>query len=425
MTIKRFFAVYWPVLPMIAVLCALVLFDLDTIGYSPFESNECNLQETSQGGLSEALYRPLTSWVFHSQPSPRVQVMTITSGSEPESILTNTCDARLFLSSLIDRLNAAHVEMIVIDKYYSSDSCGEPEKNTPFLKAMSDSIVPIVAGRPTHAPPGSDKKDSCLALSKSVDFGPHVHFGVTRLNADTHKIPLQWFVLQNDSDSTSTTTNGDSLALVAAEQADKNLTTRSDISRLLKTSQHPYGSFISLPQAIPAMQLFCAAGPDDLANKTWGSQCKSDSKNQPDLAGKIVVIGDQSEQDLQPFPEGENGQAYGVFLQAAYVEAILDSRFLKEVPLYISVTILVVWLGCVYFIFWLMKPEKAFVVSLLIYVALLLLGAMALLGFTYFIPIWMLWGAGLVLVLRYLESRGHLLGKHMHEHTFHRDKLEP
>ena len=226
---------YWVVLPLLLIMLALAVPELENMGYVPWESNPCDLQEISQGGFSGELYAPITRWALRVTPTPSVAIIYIDPKTEPAEILTNTCAARVFLSRLIQDLNTLRANVIVIDKFYSSGNCTEEPKNKIFLDTMDKTVVPVVVGQPTHALDNTSK-GGCLALSDKFDFDTkaNVHYGLTRLNSDTLKLPLRWPIFQpaakpNDPPIQLPEKSGvgDSLALVAATQQDPKEHTRT------------------------------------------------------------------------------------------------------------------------------------------------------------------------------------------------------
>lgn len=424
---------YWVILPLLVIMLLLAVPELDNMGYGLWPSDPCNLQEIDQGGFSSRLYAPLTRWALRFSPTPTVAIIYIDPKTEPSEILTNTCAARVFLSRLVQDLNTIHANVIVIDKYYSDTSCTEATSNKIFLNAMNKSVLPVVVGQPTHKLESKGKPGACLALSNRVKFddNANVHYGLTRLNSDTLKLPLRWPVFQENSNLEVPPTPiseesgaGDSLALVAARQQNPNIEKEESVQKLLAMHLHPYTTFLDLPH-VNAMTVLCSAEatPRDAYGKPFGDLCKGMvqplsnlDKNNLKLDGKIVVIGDKSEEDMQPFPGGEDKP--GIWLQANYIQSLLDHRFLREVPLRITLTGLVAFIFVVYWLFWFLQPERALIVGLITLAALLFLSLGVLVSTSYFTPLWALWGGGILVIFRYLETRAHHLSAQLkQQHT--------
>jgi CHASE2 domain-containing sensor protein len=138
--------------------------------------------------------------------------------------------------------------------------------------------------------------------------------------------------------------------------------------------------------------------------------------NNLQLNGKIVVIGDKVDQDMQPFPGGEKP---GVWLHANYIQSLLDHRFLREVPFSITLVSLLLFIFVVYCLFWYIEqPERALLLGLAVVIVLIVISLGILVATSYFTPLWALWGAGLLVIFRYLETQAHHLSAHLkHQRT--------
>ena len=109
---------------------------------------------------------------------------------------------------------------------------------------------------------------------------------------------------------------------------------------------------------------------------------------------------------MHPFPTTQapfrTNQRPGVFLQANYIQALLDHRFLQEIPLWLTVTGLVFFVIGVYCLYWShdkegklhLSVERAGIASLVVFAAMVLTSILAVLSMSYFTPLWALWGAG-------------------------------
>jgi hypothetical protein len=468
---------FWPVIPLLAILCALMLADFnDFMDYSPFATDPCGLQEIDQSGFSASLYNKLAGWVLHSPATssapnstyPNVSIVTIDANSAPPGLLNNACDERTFVARLTGDLNLFGAALIAIDKYYSPAYCGDSTMSGQFIQRVSASKIPVVIGRPTHALPTGAQSSGCLALSPRLVFPAtsKVFHGLTRLNSDILKIPLHWPVFKDTSSALPVPIQpaiglpappatppqpardpaGNGLALVAAETYNPGIAKAPRLTSLLGKQVHPYTTFLDLPN-LNAMAVLCNAEPAHKYSIDPGALTPQAPVTKPaaappptpdlcdpwviynasqlaslkqTLAGKIVVIGDLSEDDMQPFPGGEKP---GVFLQANYVQSILDQRFLVEIPMWLTLGCLLLFVIAVYCLYWShdvhgeahLTPEQAGLASALL---LLILAAISFgaLHFLYYTPVWALWGAGVFLLFRYLEASGHHRSQHLMAH---------
>jgi CHASE2 domain-containing sensor protein len=427
---------YRHLIPMVLILLVLTVPELE----KAWTWDPCALQQMDQDIFTTLLYRPLANWVLHfkSTQDPTVVIVYIDPATEPPELLTNTCLARVFLASLVDDISTLGAKAIVIDKFYSDTSCTDPASNETFKTAMTNKTIPIVVGAPTHLL--TDKKGTekgCLALSNKFDFGGQkVKYGLTRLNSDVLKLPLQWPVFLDTDDPTVNSPRndppdiGDTLSLVAARQIDPSVDTPGPVKNLITAKVHPYTNFLEL-SSTNAMTVRCSTEPDppDADNKEfncskmkWPSHSLGDQKL--DLAGKIVVIGDLSDQDMQPFPD-EKKERPGVYLQANYIQSILDRRFLQEIPLYLTLIGLTLFIVSIYCLHLFLDSRRALQVSLVMLAVVLLFSIVALLTWSYFTPLWALWTATIVVAVRFLETKAHHLSTEvMHDasHTPHGGK---
>jgi CHASE2 domain len=454
---------FWPVIPLGAILIALMFEDLHVMGWSPFEADQCGIAELDESSFSAKLYNPLAQWGVRHTGIPQVAIVYIDSVTEPAELVSNTCASRVFLAKLVQDLNKLRANVIVIDKYYSEDACGEQDKNALFKTALGTSGVPVVLGQPTHPLGDSSKTQGCIALSRGITFpaGSNVRFGLTRLDTDPLKLPTRWPVL-DDLDHPDTTpvllpdAAGDSLSLVAAKAQAPTLENIDPMPKLLTSGHHPYTTFLDLP-SIHAMTAICTAEdkplyadgtPVPCAARKWKQDAANIDGQQLNLMGKVVIIGDVTDADMQPFPKAVSpfpkGQVPGVYLHANYIQSLLDQRFLTQTPVWVTLTFLMLFVIGIYCLYWahdkdekpLLTPEKALIGSFILLGLMSLLSVIALLALNYFTPVWAIWGAGFFLVFRYLEASGHhrsqhLLGKlaggrkHSAEHASHSEDLIP
>lgn len=447
---------FWLVVPLVAILAALMMSDLgDFMGYSPFAANhQCALSDADQSSVSARLYMPIAKWALRYTPTPSVAIIYIDPAHDPADLLTNVCASRVFIARLINDLNAMAAHVIVIDKYISATACAEKDKNAVLMNAMTASKIPVVVGQDDHAFDGGSDASGCLALTPRLEFNSsNVHYGMVRIDTDVLKVPLRWPVFTDPTQSGASSAsavkqlpaaNGDTLSLVAAKVVDPNIESHPAIQKLLAKQIDPYTTFLKLPN-ITALTAMCSAEPSPRADidgqpgdelcKPWARPLDNINGRGLSLAGKIVVIGDLSDQDMKPFPTDQApfpaGKRPGVFLQANYVQALLDHRFLLEVPMAVTVGILVVYVFIVYCLYWAhdehgtprFNAEQAGLWSLAALAAVVLLSFLALVTMSYFTPLWALWGAGVFMVFRYLEATGHHRSQHLlghlagHHHT--------
>jgi CHASE2 domain-containing sensor protein len=451
---------FWLVIPLIGILVALMMSDIgDFMGYSPFfSSTACSLSDTSQSSISAKMYMPIAKWALRYTPSPSVALIYIDPAHDPPDLLTNVCASRAFLGRLVTDLNTLGAHVIVIDKYYSANACAEQDKNAAFLKAMDASKVPVVVGQADYALAEGSTASGCLALTPRLEFSKtsKVLYGLIRLDTDVLRIPLRWPVFTDPAATGASSSvtqpaaksaasaaqplpaaSGDTLSLVAAKVVNPNIESNPTVRMLLAKQVDPYTTFLNLPN-ITALTAMCSAEPaprapidgqpGDALCKPWVRPLDNLNGRNLSLASKIVVIGDLSDTDMKPFPTDlapfPPGERPGVFLQANYVQALLDHRFLLEIPTAVTLGLLVLYVLIVYCLYWAhdetgkprLTTEQAGLWSLAVLAGVVLLSFVALATMSYFTPLWALWGAGVFMVFRYLEASGHHRSQHLLGH---------
>jgi CHASE2 domain-containing sensor protein len=125
-----------------------------------------------------------------------------------------------------------------------------------------------------------------------------------------------------------------------------------------------------------------------------------------DLLGRIIVIGDDVEgvdrNDLFP----DQPQVPGMYLQANYIESLLDGRYLRPFGAGWNFTILAAWVVFLYLIFWI-QPEVALAASLAVAYLVKLLVIQLVLWKGLYPQIWVGELGVVAILLKYIDSRGH------------------
>jgi len=448
---------FWLIVPLVLILGALMMSDLgDFMGVSWLaSSNACALTDADQNSVSARLYMPIAKWALRYTPTPSVAIIYIDPAHDPPDLLTDACASRAFLGRLVTDLNTLAAHVIVIDKYYSATNCAEQDKNATFIHAMESSKIPVVVGQADHALPAGSNSSGCLALTPRLEFSKasKVLYGLIRLDNDDLKIPLRWPVFTDLSEPAATPAtspsapaqapaqlpaeSGDTLSLVAARAVNPNIDSNPGVQNLLAKEIDPYTTFLNLPN-ITALTAMCSAEPSprapidgqpgDQLCKPWARDPDNLNGKRLSLASKIVVIGDLSDTDMKPFPTTlapfPAGQRPGVYLQANYVQALLDHRFLLAIPMAVTLGVLVVYVFIVYCLYWAhdehgiarLNADQAGLGSLVALAVIVLFSFLALVTTSYFTPLWALWGAGVFMVFRYLEAKGHHRSQHLLGH---------
>jgi CHASE2 domain len=406
----------------------LVGWELQEQGYL-FSSNDCdNLRSTPQveNPLMDPLYGAILS-LTTSGTSDRVSVVAIESNLQV--IQQNVCPARAFTADLIDAIASQGAAVIAIDKFYGNDACPLGDPGTAALQKSVKSLqtapldIPLVVGASTHeAPPASAAAaDACIVLTPQLDLGPGIHRGLTRLNWDVLKLPLRWPVLLQDNDTkVSPGPEGESFALVAAQQADPALLQNADLNRALNSPLQPYANVSGVLQRQTATDLLCTVAPDKA--KSWSMNCAGHT-TRLDLHNKLVVIGAESDSD---YPAVLGKGMYGFDLQSHYIAALLSNSYLRQVsPLFLLLP-----LALYYCLTELLIPymhihhhprpplfhiERPLVWTVAVFFATIALGILLPLAFHRFPPLGLLLGISGILIPRLLIEGWALLNEHMED----------
>jgi CHASE2 domain len=405
----------------------LVAIYLESSHQNKHSTNKCEFREAGAADESEADSAQLAIAGYRDLRSRRVTVVTLREGIDPDRVFS-ICEQRWYIAKLIEALVADGATEIVIDKFYGPRSCATDDLGTiNFLSAVQHSPIPVVVGRQTHAPK-SGLPNSCLILNDSLDFGnkvdangksttqPALVQGITRLDTDIRKIPLTWSCYSSDSAFAAgeqpTETNLGTLSWVAASVADSGLMTEPRLVKFRTEGQHPFTSFIDLNAmaSADALAVLCASSAKEEIASRYHADCAMYPLGETQIKGRIVVIGEDVSGQDQHVLFGHS--VPGVYLQANYIESLLDDRPMQSLSSAWNLTIFVSWLIFIYLIFWFVQPEIALVLSLVVVVVARFLVTQ----FTFHGLYPHLWVQDLglaLLVIKYIDSRGHSLIHHL------------
>jgi class 3 adenylate cyclase/CHASE2 domain-containing sensor protein len=260
-------------------------------------------------------------------PMPRyTAVIEIDPERDPGSIgLHDICGQRKMMTALLRKVAAAMPSVIVIDKYFGQGVCSE-DVNAPLALAMSDvgAQLPVVLGQRVI--------EDGLYLLPSFQF-PGTHEAIVNIDPDTRRLPLKWQVYsaKSDMDQNKTPIWRETLAFKAADayERGKLLDRHPRLAKLLDAMQHPYISFLEIGQfkqfRFPAGFVLCGRevkpGENAAACAGWANELKA-------LSGKVVLIGEINRDEDEH--STVIGRIPGVYLQANFIEALLDDRYFAE-----------------------------------------------------------------------------------------------
>jgi hypothetical protein len=362
-----------------------------------------------------------------------VRIVTLVRHREPDEIFYDYCKQRLLMAKLISNIQQARPAVIVVDKFFSAHSCPDPmsEGNQSFRQVLKTSSVPIVMGLQTSDPEeleaqGSLETTETMALKRAnlvlepafkFDAGDQVLFGLTRLDRDTRKIPLQWYVYGSRADLSSNQAPQKlpTLSHMAAEQYDPTVFSRPDLKAVLAAGVDPFTSFLKESEipTFAAIDLVCDPA---LPKPAKWEDCPPDRYGSDLLKNHIIVVGNRTTED---FHASVIGTVPGVVLQANYIESLLDDRYFKPVPFWAAFLVNALLLLLIVLIFyWAMRtgnvsPETALGASLLVICSAWILTYLLTLHLGYYLVVW--FPGGVALVALWAEERRLRLLEHEHK----------
>jgi CHASE2 domain-containing sensor protein len=247
----------------------------------------------------------------------------------------NVCAEREFLSRLLARVDQAEPALIVVDKWFGKTTCSPADQGTAHLikvvKGLRHKLVVGVRATELTLPPGPGSPTSFL--NGSLDLGLDAsQQGLVNIADDSRRLPLQWSVYSEDNPRSAVIVK-DTLSLAAALAFDPGLRTKdARLDQLIVAGQQPYIGFLGAAQWKEANAHFYASeilcGARAAPRGDW-EICQGPSLPPVPkaLTHQIVLIGESA-------PDSDThhsvvGAVEGMYLQANYIEALLDSQFLK------------------------------------------------------------------------------------------------
>lgn len=242
------------------------------------------------------------------------------------------CEQRELMAGLIEAVTRAHPSVIVVDKYYDPLECREHRGTDALIAAVTAAArrTPVIVGLVTYNDSGQLEAGPNLDLCAAEAGCPNLHYALVDLDVDTRRLPLGFPVENGDGQSAWR----ESLALAASRSHRPELVSLpTRMQLLLSRRDHPFSSLVD-----PAHFKRRFAG--DVLCASWSGKrdaiaaCDSRSATRAkerDFVGRVVVIGDNDgERDLH---RTRFGVLPGFVLQANYIEAILDQRYLISYPI--------------------------------------------------------------------------------------------
>jgi serine/threonine protein kinase len=397
-------------------------------------TNKCELLERGDVEGSAAAYAQIAASGYRNVRSRRVTLIPLRENADPAGILNNVCEQRGYIARLVPQLAAAGATAIVFDKFFGSDFCDKDDKGTSeLISAVQSSSTPVVVGIGSHAPK-TDPRSACLIASRSLEFGskrdtngnptnqPAVSSGLIRLNSDVRRIPLNWFSYRDDeafkAGQEPTDASRGTLSWVVATLVDHSLKNESALVRLRAAEEHPFTSFID-PDAlsrVDALSILCASPTKREIESHYQVDCAKHPAGEAEIRGRVIVIGeDVAGRDRHTL---FGNDVPGVYLQANYIESLLDGRYLRSVGAGWNFVIFASWLVFLYLVFRI-QPEAALLVALLVGFLARYLLIQLVISKGLYPEIWVQELGAFALALNYVGSRGHRIVQAVAERRSH------
>ncbi len=252
---------------------------------------------------------------------------------------SNVCAEREFLAHLIRRIDEnSSPAAIVIDKYFGKSAClNEDGQGTRDLIETVDSIRhkghKVVIGLETQKledaqNPPRGMPESFLVDSLKFGAGSMGQEGIVNIAHDTRRLPLQWQIYSSQDGGAAITLN--TLSMTAALAYDPDLLAKDRrLAGLIDDGEQPFIGFLGEKQWADAHGHFYASevlcGRRAAESEQWRS-CEGQGPVPARLDHQIVLIGEQDRADRH---DSVVGPVPGFYLQANYIEALLDSQYLN------------------------------------------------------------------------------------------------
>lgn len=277
-------------------------------------------------------------------------VVEIDPKKEPNVFgLHDICAQREMITRLLYTMARALPREIVLDKYYGPHQPKPCDKDQELIQAIRDlraNHIPVIVGRRVADEPivqGGERRYYLLPAMQFDDPAPCLHRskeskrpcleGVVNISKDTRRLPLEWmlFPSREHAEKGEQRDWHDTIALSAARAYDDKLLERYPrLERFLEIGLHPYVCFLKPGDFDPILAGQLLKSDPQPGEKGNTSLPPLISREMQRLSGKIIIVGEINS-DLDSHASVV-GRVPGLYLQANYVEALLDDRYYRPVP---------------------------------------------------------------------------------------------
>jgi CHASE2 domain-containing sensor protein len=350
------------------------------------------------------------------KPRNNYVVLVLIDDKVPKATRDNLCLQRKYVADVVRRISDVCAAAIALDLTFGLDTCPDTspdlyQSTVELQRAVADvsRVTPIIVAQRTldaayfleNAPQKlatlrtAGFVDTQVIIEPAIKFdsanGNRISIGLFTFNEDRRKVPLNWPAYASpDSVGHEAPTISDTFALAVVKAYRPDPRILAEIKGFQDRDSHPLTSFLT------ESEIRCFSAADILAGSsahpsTEQGQCNStDGDTAPlrQLNHRVVVIGKDDPQDRW---DSVIGEVPGVILQANYIESILDSRLLKPVQGWVSISLAIAWFALIELIFQLLKdhPHRAVLLAILATaVVWILLYDVALMQWGYYLVLW-------------------------------------
>jgi CHASE2 domain-containing sensor protein len=248
---------------------------------------------------------------------------------------SNVCAEREFLAHLLTRISNANPAVIVIDKFFGRDTC---DGNSIGTQALLDAFATVSATHPIVVGVRTDALDLPVngAIQTRIFVDPHLPWGpdtsqfrtgILNIANDNRRLPLQWQIYMNEEGARNgTPIVYDTLALAAAQLYDADLLRKSPrLARLIDNGNQPFIGFLNINQFRYSHLYAHEVCGNSIARGAGALSCESANPLPTNLRNRVVLIG-ENDRDRDAMST-IIGALPGFYVQANYIEALLDDRY--------------------------------------------------------------------------------------------------
>lgn len=276
------------------------------------------------------------------------------SKDSPVAGFNEICEQRKAMVAILYGLARALPRVVVLDKVYPPhrpNPCAADSDLSHAVEELRRNNIPVIVGRAVsnhtirsgwfrrryYLMPSINFGDAGPCGEPAATRGSLCFEGIANIDPDTRRLPMEWELYDN-ADRAREGKGAvwrDTLALDAALAYDEKLASHHPkLFHFLSSTRHPYISFLREDEFDPI--LISEIPTADSVTRPCDVRCNGEPTPAVlrKLSGRIVVIGEVNK-DYELHPDTHPtvfGEMSGLYLQANYIEALLDDRYFRAMP---------------------------------------------------------------------------------------------